>query len=165
MLVLKISSGFSSSLGVGKSKGLIWWSDEREILKNDPLEAVCSSDVEDLFDLSEEEINAAQFIQSLTRSLSLASSNFVLSYVVGEKILWKEGWEEILQEPEFKERNHVTEFIRLIRSVEKSLDDLSLRRDGSKNGMPSIEIYIGRENPFVSARDFATIIAKCCFPA
>jgi hypothetical protein len=36
MLDLKTSSGFSSSLGVGKSKGLIWFGEAKEILKKDP---------------------------------------------------------------------------------------------------------------------------------
>ncbi len=127
-----------------------------EILESETDEI--NSQMQILFDFDDGKLNTLRFIQSLIRNLSLASSNFVLGYLAGEKMLWKEGWEELLQEPEFKEGEHIPEFIRLVENLEKSLDNLNLP-------WGNIEIYIGRENPFASAREFATMIVKCHFLA
>ncbi len=97
-----------------------------------------------------------KFIQLLTKNLALASQSLVLSYFEKEKICWKEGWEEILKTPEFREENYIISFTGLLESFEKNIEDLKLNS--------GIKIYIGRENPWKSAKDFSIISSRCYLP-
>ncbi len=108
----------------------------------------------DTFELNEKQ-DEIKIIQAMTKALSRASSAFTLSYFAKAKLLWKDGWETILREPEFKEGERVTEFIDLIASAESFLDDFTPR--------DKIDIYIGAENPFGEAKDFSALIAPCRF--
>jgi len=103
-----------------------------------------------------EKEDSVKFIQSLTKNLAEISSNLVMSYLFHEKILWKEGWEEILQEPEFQETDIISDFAKSIENFEEEIDDMKIN--------PGIKIFIGKENPFPKAEDFSTIIARCHFP-
>jgi len=97
-----------------------------------------------------------KFIQLLTKNLALASQSLALSYFEKEKIFWKEGWEEILRKPEFKEEDYIINFTELLESFEKNIEDLKLNSE--------IKVYIGRENPFKKTKDFSIISSKCCLP-
>lgn len=100
--------------------------------------------------------DSLKFTQLLTKNLASASSNLALSYLFDKDFLWKEGWEEILGEPEFKETEYISNFAKLLKNFEEDIRGLEV---------PSkIQIYIGRENPFPKARDFSTIISRCYFP-
>jgi len=109
-------------------------------------------EIEDWF--AEEIGDTIKFIQSLTKNLALASSALVLSYFEREKIFWKEGWEEILKEPEFEEKECIINFIELLENLEKNIKTLKLNS--------GIKIYIGKENPFKKVKDFSIISSKCC---
>jgi len=97
-----------------------------------------------------------KFIQSLTKNLAHFSGALALSYFEKEKIFWKEGWEEILKTPEFREKDYIVNFTKLLENFEKNIKDLKLNS--------GIKIYIGRENPFKEAKDFSIISSKCCLP-
>ena len=122
---------------------------EREIL-NDRLD----SEIEEWVD--EDFKDAFKLIQSLTRNLASFSSNLVLGYLADEKILWKEGWDRVFREPEFREKKTITDFFGLLSNFEKEMD--SIRIDSG------LRVFIGKENPFPKAREFSTIIARCRFP-
>lgn len=94
-----------------------------------------------------------KFVQSLTKKMALASDALVLSYLEKEKIFLKEGWEEVLQEPEFEEREHIISFTRFLENLEENIENLQLNSE--------IKVYIGKENPFKRAEDFSIIISKC----
>jgi len=79
-----------------------------------------------------------------------------LSYLEKERIFWKEGWEEILKEPEFKEKNYLIQFAEFLENFEKNIEDLEINS--------GIKIYIGKENPFKKAKDFSIISSRCRFP-
>ena len=111
-------------------------------------------ELEDWF--TEEIDDTIKFIQLLTKNLALASQSLVLSYFEKEKICWKEGWEEILKTPEFREENYIINFTGFLESFEKNIEDLKLNS--------GIKIYIGRENPFKKTKDFSIISSKCCLP-
>jgi len=100
--------------------------------------------------------NTFKFVQSLTKHLALASSALALSYLSKEKILWKEGWEEILREPEFNEREQVINFTEFLDNFEKNIE--RIKADSG------IKIYIGKENIFPKAKDFAVISSKFFLP-
>lgn len=102
----------------------------------------------------EEEISDPLFlIQSLTKNLAHFSSSLALSYLTREKLLWKEGWEEILREPEFEEKKFVFNFADFLDNLEENITELK-----TDSG---IKIYIGKENPFTKAKDFSIIFSVC----
>lgn len=106
--------------------------------------------------LEKEIADTLKFIQGATKNLAFASSSLALSYLLGNKVLWKEGWEEVLKEPEFKTAACISSFTKLLKSFEKEVENLELNSE--------LKIYIGRENPFSKVKDFSIIISRCYFP-
>jgi len=97
-----------------------------------------------------------KFLRSLTKSLAATSSNLALSYLYDEKVLWKEGWEDLLQEPEFRERKIISNFAEVIKSFEEEIEDLKINS--------GLKVYIGKENPFPKAKEFSIIVSRCHLP-
>lgn len=95
-----------------------------------------------------------KFSQVITKYLSSLCSNLVLGYLISEKILWKEGWEKILQKPEFQNPEYILKFTEMLKIFEENIEQF---KNLSK---VQVYIYIGKENPFPKARDFSTIITK-----
>ncbi len=110
--------------------------------------------MEDWF--NDETEDTIKFIQSLTKKLAVASRSLILSYLEKERIFWKDGWEEILKEPEFRDGDYIVNFTEFLENFEKSIEDFKINS--------GIRIYIGRENPFKKAKDFSIISFKCCLP-
>jgi len=105
----------------------------------------------------EEEIdNTVKFIQLLTKNLAVASSTLALSYLPKAKILWKEGWERVLREPEFREAECVFNFANFLKDFEEDIEDFEVNSQ--------IHIYIGKENPFPRAKNFSIISSRCHLP-
>jgi len=100
--------------------------------------------------------DSVKFLQSLTKNLAGISDSLVFSYLKDEDIFWKEGWEEVLKEPEFFEKEHILNFVEFLESFEKNIDELKINSN--------IKVYIGRENPFPKGKDFSTIISTCYLP-
>ncbi len=98
-----------------------------------------------------------KFIQNLTKKLASLSRALVLSYLKREKIFWKEGWEEILREPEFKEKDCLINFTEFLKNFEENIEDYQIDS--------GIKVYIGKETLFKKAKDFSIISSKCCLPA
>lgn len=94
------------------------------------------------------------FFQNLTKKLAQISKSLVLSYLE-KKIIWKEGWEEILKEPEFKSENLLSKFTKILKKLETKIKNLKLNSE--------IKIYIGRENPIKRIEYFSLIVVKCNF--
>ncbi|MDD2696780.1 MAG: hypothetical protein PHE52_01310 [Candidatus Pacebacteria bacterium] len=111
-------------------------------------------EAEDLFE--GELTDTVKFIQAVTKNLASFSSNLALGYLADEKILWKEGWEEILKEPEFREEKLVFDFTEMVKSLEKEIDDLQINSE--------VKVFIGRENPWSKAKEFSTIVTRCQLP-
>ncbi len=108
-------------------------------------------------DWFEKEIeDSIKFTQILTKNLAHLSGALVFSYVEKENLFWKEGWEEILKEPEFGEKNYLVSFTEFLENFEKNIKDLEINSE--------IRVYIGRENPLPKARNFTIISSKCCLP-
>ncbi|MFQ6049677.1 MAG: hypothetical protein ACE5J0_01390 [Candidatus Paceibacterales bacterium] len=106
--------------------------------------------------LREEEEDVLKFVVHLSKFLATATSNLAAIHLLEKDLFWKEGWEEILREPEFEEKDFIFDFAKLLKNFEKDIKDCKLNSE--------IKIYIGRENPFTRAKDFSIISAKCCFP-
>src|SRR3989344_9565031 len=80
-------------------------------------------------------------------------SDLVLAY--HRNILWKDGWEQLLQEPEFARGEVFPNFTRFLLDVERNAKHLLLQKQ--------LEVYIGKENPFSRVGDFSIIACTCNF--
>src|SRR3989344_397997 len=85
--------------------------------------------------LQEDSLN---FIKEATRFLAEESSELAFGYLAGEKIAWKDGWQDIFEEPEFIQPGLAASFAKMIDDFEENIEDML---------MPEIKIYIGKENP------------------
>jgi len=99
--------------------------------------------------LEEEFEDIFKLASGLTRSLAQASSSLVLGYMKKEDVFWKEGWEDLLQNPEFGQRDLIDNFINYLGYLE----------DNVKTRVPEarLDIYIGGENQFPKAEEFSAI--------
>ena len=109
--------------------------------------------------LQEEIINSMSFLRIITKNLALISSNLALGYLFSQKILWKEGWEKVIQEPEFSEKKNINNFFEMLYALEREIEGLS---SDDKTSFP-IKVYIGKENPFAKVKEFSIIVSNCRF--
>jgi heat-inducible transcriptional repressor len=91
-------------------------------------------------------------IQFLTKELASLSSSLAVSYLFDEDILWKEGWEDLLQEPEFQMSDQISDFVKFLKNFEDEADKMKLNSE--------ISVFIGKENPFSGPREFSLIISR-----
>jgi transcriptional regulator of heat shock response len=106
--------------------------------------------------LKEESGDEIKFIQALTKDLARLSGALALSYLEKESVLWREGWEDILREPEFGEKDFVVNFAKFLENFENNIEDFEIDS--------GINVYIGKENPFKKAKDFTLISCRCRLP-
>jgi heat-inducible transcriptional repressor len=99
--------------------------------------------------------NIIKFIQSLTKSLARISSLLVVNYLSDEEIILKEGWEEILKEPEFENKKMVDSFVQFISHLDSWIKKIEL------NSQP--KIFIGKETCLPKGEDFSIICGKYHF--
>lgn len=129
------------------------------IFVNDLLEKGIS-DFKDIFKieeiLQEEREDVFRFISHLSKFLAITSSNLAAIHLFDRDFFWKEGWGEILKEPESEEKGFVLSFAKLLDRFERDIRNFELNSE--------IKIYIGRENPFLKTKDFSIITTKCSFP-
>lgn len=108
--------------------------------------------------LEEKAENSVNLARVLAKSLALASSSVALTYLKDFDILWKEGFSETFEQPEFKNSYFRFNFLKMIDALEEELKDF-LSED-----FQNPRIYIGKENPIPNSRDFSMIVSKCFFP-
>ncbi len=118
------------------------------------------SELEDVFKIEEmleqEKEDIFRFVAHLSRFLAMASSNLAAIHLFEKDFFWKEGWEEILREPEFEEKDFVFHFTEFLKNFEKDVKNFNMDSE--------IKVYIGKENPFSKANDFSIITTRCHFP-
>lgn len=124
------------------------------------LESEISERFEEIFKIEEifKELEADIFkwATRLTKFLAEESSNFAILKLLERDFVWKEGWEKVLENPEFEERYLISDFTKLLANFEENIGDLKINS--------GIKIYIGRENPFPKAENFSIISSKCYLP-
>lgn len=101
--------------------------------------------------------NSFQFAQALTKRIAELTSNLAMSYLPEEKIVLKEGWVEILKEPEFEDANYLLQFAETVDDCEKNIE-------GFFRDSLDFKIYIGKENPSSKVENFTIIFSRCHFP-
>jgi len=111
-------------------------------------------EIEDIFQGAKKDI--FKLASRLTKFLAEESSNFTILNLLERDFFWKEGWEEILREPEFEEKDLISNFTELLESFEENIENLKINS--------GIKIYIGKENPFSKTKDFSIISSKCYLP-
>lgn len=99
-------------------------------------------------DLGEEK-DTLRLLALLCKKISLLVSNLTVGYLSDRGIVWKEGWGEILREPEFRNPESLLEFTVMLENMEERLHEMTIPE--------GITVYIGRENPFVRNPHFSTI--------
>lgn len=95
-----------------------------------------------------------KFLRSITKDL--ADSSSALAFTFSDNVFWKEGWNRIFREPEFREKDLLEEFADFLEDFEKDIQDFELDSE--------LKIFIGKENPFNKVKDFSIIISRCRFP-
>jgi transcriptional regulator of heat shock response len=106
--------------------------------------------------IKEERENVLRLAARLTKMLAEESSNFAVLNLLERDFLWKEGWEEILQEPEFRIGNCVSNFTIFLKNLEEGIEKLGLNS--------GIRVYIGKESPFPKSKEFSVIISQYYWP-
>lgn len=99
-----------------------------------------------------------EFIKNLTSFLASFSSTLTFTYLKMNEILWKEGWTNLFQMPEFKNIEILEKFLKDIQILEKNINDFCSFFD------EEIEIFIGRENPLRGFRDFTLLGSEVSLP-
>ncbi|MEK7510443.1 MAG: hypothetical protein AAB567_02725 [Patescibacteria group bacterium] len=95
------------------------------------------------------------FLQLLSRNLASCSSDLVVAYLPRQNIVWKEGWEMVLREPEFERKEYTLHFTKFISDVAARIRNFKTEK--------LIHIYIGKENPFSDMKEFSIILAEYSF--
>ena len=88
----------------------------------------------------------------LLDQLAESTTALVLGYTPRSSTVWKQGWEHLLREPEFEERDSLWNLTKFVEDVEKRLADFLPAK--------AMEVYIGKENPFSKVKDFAIIVRR-----
>ncbi|MBI2642629.1 MAG: hypothetical protein HYW97_02205 [Candidatus Wildermuthbacteria bacterium] len=104
---------------------------------------------EDIGDVFEEAGMMAKYLAGVASVLSAV-------YLKEKSMLFKEGWEELLEEPEFENRATLKNFAKLVEEFEEKAGELPQGK--------GIQIFIGREAPFSKCEEFSIMIADFSFP-
>jgi transcriptional regulator of heat shock response len=107
-------------------------------------------DLED--EIKEEFEDIFRLARALAKNLANASSSLVLSYMVQEDVLLKDGWEQVLKNPEMQEKGSIANFIDFLEYLEGNAAGLKPQS--------GFEVLIGHENMFPQASDFSMITFK-----
>ncbi len=117
-------------------------------------------DFEDVFGieavLHESNQDTFKLASNLLKCLAETSSNLAVIHLFNRDFIWKEGWEELLKEPEFSQKEFVNSFTKFLKGFEESIKELETDSD--------LRIFIGKENPVSKANDFSVISSRCYFP-
>ena len=94
-----------------------------------------------------------EFLQDVSVLLSELTKSFVLAGMMAEKIFFKHGFSEILQEPEFLDVDIAKDFGKLIDEFDQEAEEWFSRLPNRK-----AEVFIGKENPVKDAEHFGMIV-------
>jgi transcriptional regulator of heat shock response len=101
------------------------------------------------------EMDSFRLISLMTKKISSICCTLSLGYLPENNILWKEGWEEILKEPEFEKSEYISVFADFLKDIECKISKMESESD--------IKVYIGK-NPFSKLSEFSIISSGCFLP-
>lgn len=111
-------------------------------------------EIREILNRTEDEIKV---LQEMTKKIADITSNLAVSYISSEGIIFKEGWEEVFKEPEFKDIDFVESFIEGIECLEENISDISSMFSSD------LEVIIGKESPFRKLEDISMIFSPFSF--
>ena len=118
------------------------------LLGDDALTPREQESLNEVFELRDEE----EFVRELTRAIAGISGMFTAAGLDDDGACYKTGFASILNEPEFEDQNHIRAFARVADMLDDEMRNfLPPRNRGADDAM----IFIGRENPWKEARDYA----------
>jgi len=112
--------------------------------------------------LLEKEEDIFKFVEQMAKILSSVSSSLTLAYLAEHDFLVKDGWKDIIQNPEFKEIYFLKKFIKTVEDIEKKIKDLFEKKLNDIQ-LNDIRVYIGREKSVLNSTEFSLIISKANF--
>lgn len=113
--------------------------------------------LKDFVEAEGEKANPLNLFHSLTKIISEMTSNLTVSYIPDKELILKEGWGGIAREPEFMNIEKFANFIDLIENWEEDILN-------ARHWPQTMQIWIGKENPYTKSGDFSTISCQCFFP-
>lgn len=102
----------------------------------------------------EEEDDVLKLIETLTKRIASASSSLAFVYLFNRDIMWKEGFKEVFQNPEFREIDFVEEFLETADFFGEKM------REEADKGFDELSVYIGNEKSLLNSDDFSLIISR-----
>ncbi len=107
-----------------------------------------------VFSIEDEE----DFIRDLGKTLSRLSRTFSAIGTLHDDLLYETGFSEIFEEPEFLDRQHVKTFGHLADLLDDEIGDF-VRENATEE-----KIFIGEENPWKWAHDYALVMSSWRHP-
>lgn len=98
------------------------------------------------------DINEFEIAAELTSILAELSSNYVILSFPKRKVSWQAGFEDIVKEPEFSDKDFIVNFLSFLEEFSKEPEKINLES--------KIKIFIGNENPFDRGHDFTLICSE-----
>lgn len=104
--------------------------------------------------LAEAAYSDEEFLRSAASVLSEFSGSFAMAGIVDDRLFFKHGFSEALDEPEFSDRETARDFGRYVDEFEKSVE--ALCAEISRFHHP--EVFIGRENPVKRSKEYGMVV-------
>ena len=89
----------------------------------------------------------------LATDLAATSNNLSIVCFGGNDIIWKEGWEQVIKAPEFKDATHLKSFVGFVNDFENKFKEIDFK-EGER-----VKIFIGKESP-VSKKEFSAVVGQ-----
>jgi len=107
-------------------------------------------------ELEEEKRDTFAFAKRLTELAADLTEGLVVVRLFESDFVFKEGWEDVMKEPEFKDKDCLLNFGEFLKDFENDIEDLKMDS--------GVKVFIGEENLFDKGDEFCAIVAPCQFP-
>lgn len=104
--------------------------------------------------------DAEEFIREFTKAISRIAGTFAAAGIEDEELFYESGFSEILGEPEFSEPESARSFGRIADLLDERMSRAAADLDEDVE-----RIWIGAENPWKEARQYAMILSSWEHPA
>lgn len=99
--------------------------------------------------------NEIIFFQFLVKKLAELSKALISVYIKKERLYFEAGWQEVVNEPEFKNKDVLFQFTGFSKKIESIVKNWKIG--------PEIKIYIGKEIPIQKGKQFTLILLELNF--
>jgi len=104
----------------------------------------------------EQETDTFAFAKRLTELLADLTEGLVVVRLFESDFVFKEGWEDVMREPEFEDKDCLLNFAEFLKDFENDIEGLKMDS--------GVKVFIGEENLFDKGDEFCAIVAHCQFP-